>query len=286
MKIIQNIPDGIYQRVLANIQKPNPDILRVSELINPPLIKHLTLKHWDELRPLASDFLWSLLGSAIHAELAKEAEGVLVEKRITQDVFGVTLSGQVDRFELKTSTIADYKCTSVWSILLGLKPEWQAQLNVYKFLLESQRYSVEKLRIHAILRDWQVGKSMQKNYPAIPFMTLDVPMWDTERTAAYIRMRINIQNANIRPCTMKERWQDLPCFAIMKKGQKKAAKASYKDENGEKSLIKTRSYAEVLMADIKKPNLYIEERPSVAKRCKNYCLVRDFCPYNQEKENK
>ena len=109
MKIIKNVPDGIYQRMLANIQKPDPDVLRVSQLINPPLIKKLTLEHWDSLNPLASDFLWSLLGSAIHAELAKEAKGVLIEKRITKDVFGVTLSGQVDRFELQTSTIADYK---------------------------------------------------------------------------------------------------------------------------------------------------------------------------------
>jgi len=71
MKIIKNIPDGIYQRVLANVQKPDPNILRVTELINPPLIKHLTLKYWDELRPLASEFLWSLLGSAMNSEFQK-----------------------------------------------------------------------------------------------------------------------------------------------------------------------------------------------------------------------
>lgn len=283
MKIIENIPDGIYQRVLANTQKPDPDILRVTQLINPPLIKALTLKHWHKLMPLASDFLWSLLGSAVHAELAKEAEGVLIEERITTDVFGIKLSGAVDRYELRTHTIADYKCTSVWSILLGLKPEWEAQLNIYKFLLESQGYPVENLKIHAILRDWQVGKSVQKDYPAIPFMSLDVPIWNNEKVTRYIKERIAIHQAEPLPCSMEERWQNPPCFAIMQKGRKSAVKASYKDENGERSSIKTQIYAEVLMGDIKKPNLYIEERPSIAKRCENYCLVRDFCPYNKEK---
>jgi len=286
MKIIQNIPDGIYQRVLANLQKPNPNILRATELINPPLIKHLTLKHWDALSPLASEFLWSLLGSAIHAELAKEADGVLIEKRITKSFFGITLSGQIDRCEIDTKTIADYKVTSVGSFSRGLKPEWEKQLNLYKFLLESEGYPVKQLKIHAILRDWMVGKSVQANYPPIPFMTFDVPIWDNERISKYIEERVAIHQAKPLPCTMTERWQDPACFAVMQKGRKSAVKASYKDENGEKQFIKTKAQAETFMASIKKPNLYIEERPSIARRCKDYCLVRDFCPHNPYREEK
>jgi len=226
VKIIKNIPEGIYQRVLANVQKPDPDILRVTELINPPLIKKLALRYWDDLNPLASEFLWSLLGSAIHAELAKEADGVLIEQRVTKDVFGITLSGQVDRYEIEDKTIADYKVTSVWSILLGLKPEWEKQLNLYKFLLESEGYPVEQLKIHAVLRDFQTGKVAQANYPAIPFMTLDVPVWNNEKISSYIEERVAIHKAEPLPCTMAERWQDPPCYAVMQKGRKSAVKAS------------------------------------------------------------
>jgi len=282
MKIIKNIPEGIYQRVLANVQKPDPDILRVTELINPPLIKRLTLEHWDELNPLASEFLWSLLGSAVHAELAKAGGNTLIEHRVTKEVFGITLSGAIDRYEIDIKTIADYKCTSVWAILLGLKSEWESQLNLYKFLLESEGHEVNQLKIHAILRDWQVGKSMQKGYPPAPFTTLDVPMWSKSTVNRYINERIFIHNAKPLPCTMKERWQDSPCFAIMQKGRKKAVKASYKDENGEKQFITNKVMAESFMAMINKPNLYVEERPSIAKRCKWYCLVRNVCPYNEE----
>ena len=284
MKIIKNIPDGIYKRILANVQKPNPNILRATELINPPLIKHLTLKHWDNLNPLASEFLWSLLGSAIHAELAKEADGVLIEQRITKNVFGITLSGQIDRYEIEDKTIADYKVTSVWSILLGLKSEWEKQLNIYKFLLESEGHAVEQLKIHAILRDWQVGKAVQRNYPDIPFMTLDVPVWNNEKISKYIEERVVTHKAEPLPCTMSERWQDPPCFAIMQKGRKSAVKASYKDLEGKKQPIVHKFQAEEFILEMKKPNLYIEERPSIAKRCKDYCLVRDFCPYNPYKE--
>lgn len=282
MKIIKNIPDGIYQRVLANIQKPDPDILRVSELVNPPLIKQLTLKHWDKLRPLASEFLWSLLGSAVHAELAKESEGVLIEQRITKHVFGIKLSGQIDRYEDEISTIADYKCTSVWSFLLGLKTEWEAQLNLYKFLLESEDYTVRALKIHAILRDWQVGKSMQKDYPPMPFMTLDVPIWSKYKVLNYIGNRVTVHKLEPLPCSMKERWQDPACFAIMKKGQKKAVKASVVKAGKREPMTETEAKTQFNMAGFKEPKYYLEERPSVAKRCKFYCLVRDFCPYNQE----
>jgi len=283
---IHNIPNGIFQRVLANIQKPQPDIIRVSELKDPPLIKKLALENWDTLVADASEFLWSLLGSAIHAELSKANENVLVEIRITENVFGIILSGQIDRYEKDIETIADYKATSTYSFIRGLKPEWEAQLNLYKFLMEEVGCPVKALKIHAILRDWMVTNTVKANYPPIPFQTITVPMWSAEKTEVYIKERIKIHQAEPLPCTMTERWQEPACFAIMKKGQKKAVKASYKDENGEKSIIKTRSCAEVLMADIKKPNLYIEERPSIAKKCKWYCLVRDICPYNfYKKEN-
>jgi len=279
MRIIQNIPDGIYQRVLANVQKPDPDILRVTELINPPLIKKLTLEHWDELRPLASDFLWSILGSAIHAELAQASDGVLIEQRITKEFFGITLSGQVDRYETGTKTIADYKSTSVWSILLGLKPEWEAQLNIYSFLLEEEGYPVSNLKIHAILRDWQVGKSVQKDYPIIPFMTLDVPKWGAFKTAEYIKKRVEIHKAEPLPCTAEERWERAPTFAVMKTGRKSAVRV--KDTREEAEI-----YLNTKVKSTDKPKCEIVERKGEAIRCKNYCLVRDVCKYNPYNEEK
>jgi len=269
-----NLPDVFYQAIAKNIQRPQPDIMRVTQLISPPLIRHLTLKHWNELKVDCSENLWSLLGTSVHAELARITNNALIEKRITKTVFGITLSGSLDRFEKDTQTIVDFKVSSVWSYLLGVKEDWQKQLNVYKFLLESEGHFVKHLKIYLIIRDFQKGKAVQADYPKIPFVVLDVPVWEKKRVSSYIEER---------PCTMKERWQDPPCFAIMQKGRKKAVKASYKDENGEKQFITNKIMAESFMAMINKPNLYIEERPSIAKRCKWYCLVRNVCPYNEEK---
>ena len=35
--------------------------------------------------------------------------------------------------------VVDYKVTSVWSLLLGEKPEWEKQLNTYAWLIEKNK---------------------------------------------------------------------------------------------------------------------------------------------------
>jgi len=201
------------------------------------------------------------------------------EQRISKDIFGITLSGQVDRYEVENKTIADYKVTSVWSILLGLKPEWEKQLNLYKFLLEFEGHPVEQLKIHAVLRDWQVGKAAQANYPAIPFMTLDVPVWDNKKISKYTEERVAIHKAEPLPCTVEERWERTPTFAIIKAGRKSAVRV--KDTREEAEI-----YLNTKVKPADKPKCKIVERKGEAIRCKSYCLCRDFCPCNPYKESK
>ena len=194
---IHNLPRGIFRAVVDSIQRPQPDILRVTELINPPIIKKLALENWDVIERDTSEFLWSILGSAVHAVLAKTDPDALIETRCTlstkvqritinNTLLKVDLSGQIDRYEKDEQSIDDYKCTSVWSYMFGLKPEWEAQLNVYKFLLESTLGSVVKrLKIHAILRDWQLSKAVQSDYPKTPFQTIIVPIWSKQQVLDY-----------------------------------------------------------------------------------------------------
>ena len=270
---IHNLPAGIFQAVVDSIQRPQADVIRVTELINPPICKQLALENWDTIEADASEFLWSLLGSGVHAVLAKQDDKALIEKRVTVEIHGIKLSGQVDRYEIADESIEDYKCTSVWSYLFGLKPEWVAQLNLYKKLIESSGLAVKRLRINAVLRDWQLSKAVQADYPKIPFVVIDIPIWSADRVNAYIKTRVDIHNADIRPCTKDERWQRDSTWAVMKTGRKSAVRVKDTREEAEAYLN-----TEVKAVDQKK--CQVVERVGEAIKCKSYCLVRDVCEHN------
>ncbi len=270
---IHNLPSGIFNAVVKSIQEPQAGVIRVTELINPPLCKKLTLENWDTITADASEFLWSLLGTGIHSVLAKDEVDVLIEKRITAPIYDEILSGQIDRFIKKTQTIADYKSTSVWSYLFGIKPEWVSQLNLYKYLLETTGYTVKRLTINMILRDWQMSKAVQSDYPKIPFAVIDIPVWDRDKTNAYITERVKIHQAEPIPCSPDERWQRKSTFAVMKEGRKSAVRVKDSQEEAQDYLD-----TEVKAVDQKK--CQVVERVGEALKCKSYCLVRDICPYN------
>jgi len=274
-----NLPDVFYQAIAKNIQRPQPEIMRVTQLISPPLMRQLTIKYWDKLKVDCSENLWSLLGTSVHAELAKITNNALIEKKITKTVFGIILSGSLDRFEKDTQTIVDFKVSSVWSYLLGVKEDWQKQLNVYKFLLESEGHFVKHLKIYLIIRDFQKGKAVQADYPKIPFVVLDVPVWNNEKISSYIKERVAVHKAEPLPCTLEERWERAPTFAIMKTGRKSAVRV--KDTREEAEI-----YLNTKVKPTDKPKCEIVERKGEAIRCKNYCLVRDVCKYNPYNEEK
>ena len=270
---IHNLPSGVFNAVVRTIQEPKPDVLRVTELINPPICKQLALENWETITADASEFLWSLLGTAVHDTLAKQEDNVLVEKRITITVDGINLSGQVDRYVKPEFAVEDYKCTSVWSYLYGIKPEWERQLNLYRYLLESTNYRVKKLTINAILRDWMMSKSVQADYPKIPFVSINIPLWTMERTNLFIKHRIAVHNTRPLPCDETERWQRPSTFAVMKEGRKSAVRVKDTQEEAQDYLD-----TEVKAVDQKK--CQVVERVGEALKCKSYCLVRDICPYN------
>ena len=63
--------------------------------------------------------------------------------------------------------IIDYKTTSAWTTVFQSQiKEWTEQLNCYAYLYRTQGFSVDKLEIIAIYRDWSRTNALKdKNYP-------------------------------------------------------------------------------------------------------------------------
>lgn len=265
-----NLPSSIVKAVSINFP-PREDRISVTDLINAPLIRYLKMKHWDELTEDASDKLWMLLGTSMHYILEQHSpEDAFQEERLTANINGITISGKSDLYQ--NGVITDWKVTSVFSFLLGNKPEWEAQLNVYAWLWRENGFPVEKLLINALLRDWQKSKIFKdSNYPEIPFIEVEIPLWSMEDIEEYIIGRINLhKQIPLAECTPEERWQRPTTYAVMKKGRESAV----------------RVYDSMLEAETKIDNIakdrsshYIDVREGKRIRCEDYCIVNKFCPY-------
>jgi len=273
-----NLPEAIVKAA----GEPRPIVekrIGVTSLITGPLVRHLTNKHWDELAEDVSARLWAIMGQTGHAILENNApEGAEVEKKIVIERGGWTISSVTDVYN--QGLIQDYKWTSVWAVMHGIKPEWVQQLNLYAWLWRSCDYSVDALQLVAFLRDWSKNKARSEDYPNIPFKCIDIPLWSFEKQAEFIDTRLALFDAEPLECTPQEKWQKEDTWAIMKKGRKSALRVlPSKDE-----AIKYSEQKSLIDQDGAMKNGHtIVFRKGEAIKCKDYCIVNKYCPYYKEK---
>jgi hypothetical protein len=269
-----NLPQS-FVNVLSRNKLPVKGRYSVTDLIGPPLPRILKMKHWDALTEDIADKLWMLLGSSVHYILEKGSpDNSLSEEKIETQKDGITIVGMSDLYHNKK--LEDYKVTSIYSFLLGDKPEWENQLNLYAWIYRvALAFEVDGLNIHAILRDWVKSKAMNDpDYPPIPFQTIAVPLWESERAEHYVGERIALHRAaeehGYAPCcTDEERWARPTTYAVVKKGNKRAARVLDNMDEAEQ-------WAAINMKD----KYNIQERPGEYTKCASYCLVREVCEYN------
>lgn len=281
-----NLPETIYKAV-SKVYAPNPDRLSVTDLIGPPLIRQLKIKHWDELQEDASDRLWALLGQSVHYILDSNADpNALTEEKLEHQYNGLTIVGKSDNY--KDGVITDYKVTSVWSYLLGGHKDWETQLNCYAWLWGKHNFLVANLIVNAILRDWQRSKLRDPDYPRIPFVCVGLPLWEFGFQEEYIKSRVELHKAEPLECTPEEKWEKPTTHAVMKKGRKSALRVLDSQDSAlewiNKNGLMRKEYEDESTEFIcePKPGISIAERPGEYTRCKSYCPVRSVCPFNKE----
>jgi hypothetical protein len=255
----------------------------VTEIMSPPKIKRLREQYNDKIKQDVSDMLWNLLGSALHVVMERGVtDGWTMEERLYKEVDGVTVSGAID-IQQETPegvVIIDYKFTSAWAVMQE-KEEWQQQLNVYKWLVETvKRKKVVGLKICALVRDFNRHET-KEGYPKASIEMVDIPMWDSVTTEAYVRERLNLHRDakvsadfgdELPACSDTDRWQSETIYAVKREGRKTAIR-----------LFKTIEEANELA---EKEKGYVETRLGEPKRCTgNYCGVAEWCEQYQGEIN-
>jgi len=263
-----NLPAPLVATI-SKTRQPIVGQLSVTELISPPQIRALSIKHWDEITEDASERLWAAVGSLMHQLLESHADIPRhhAERTLSTVVESVNVTGTFDLY-YEDGVLTDYKFTSVWTMMNGVKEEWQQQLNLYAHLLRLTGARAETLQIVAIYRDWVKSKAFDANYPSAQVQTFTVPLWSNETAEHFLVERVRLHKkaeaGEIPSCTPEERWERPTRFAVMKEGQKRAVR-----------VFDTREEAE---GHVTKAGLYVEERRGASVRCESYCRVASFCP--------
>lgn len=266
-----NLPSSLVKAVENDDYSPGEKAdFSVSSLLSPPSINQLYAKHKDEITEDVSDRLFALMGQAMH-HIIERADDQLTEKRLYMTIDDTVISGQFDRFVVSEGKLQDYKFTSVWEYIYGLKPEKEQQLNIYAELMRQNGYDVKKLEIVQLFRDWSATKAdTDSKYPKSQVNICDIRIWSVEETISFIKKRIELQKDINYICSSEDRWRNGEKWAIMKKGRKSAVKLHDSIESAEKHLVSLDD------------NHSIEHRKGVDNRCKRYCSVRKFCKQNKE----
>jgi len=279
----QNLPAPIVALLSRNYYSKGSSQYSVTELMSPPKIRRLREQYDGEMEIDVTKMIASQLGTFMHGKLeAKEVEGYTNEERIFTEVDGVVISGAIDLQQQVEGgvVIIDYKFVKAWSVKQG-KDDWTTQLNIYKWLVESvKRVPVKGLQICAIIKDYSAHDTSE-GYPEAEAVMIDIPMWDSVTTEAYVRKRLEMhRNAKVnhefgeelQACTDEERWMSETVFAVKREGRKSAIR-----------LFKTIEEATELA---EKEKGYVETRQGEPKRCTgDFCGVSKWCKQYQGEIN-
>lgn len=258
----------------------------VTEIIKPARMGALERLYGEAIVEDVADYGHALFGSAVHMVLEVSGApetGALLEERLFMDVNGVRISGGMDHCLLyPTGVLDDYKTSSVWAVMHGLKWEWEAQTNLYRLLQHTNGRVVTELRIIAWLKDWSLGKARTvAGYPEKDVVVLDVPVWDIERAQRYAEERVaahalaDLWVANTGAlqwpepfCTDEERWTRPRVWRVIKENQKRAIPGGVCDSETEANYK-----AQAI------PGARVEEGGGEPIRCIDYCTVgrAGFC---------
>jgi hypothetical protein len=279
----QNLPAPVVALLTRNFYTKGASQYSVTELMSPPKIRRLREQFDDQIEVDVTSMLESQFGTFMHGKLeAKEIEGCINEERLFTDVNGMTISGQIDLQEELTSGIGvvDYKFVKAWSVMMN-KTEWETQLNVYKWLVETVKHKkVVRLQVCAFIKDYSKFET-KDGYPEAKIVMIDIPMWDSVRAESYVRSRLEMhQNAKmahdfgeeLQPCTDEERWAKETTYAVKREGRKTAIRVF-------KTIEEATELAE-------KEKGYVETRAGEYTRCTgNYCQVAEWCDQYQGELN-
>lgn len=229
MKLINRygLPDAFFRAVKADPYSRGLSDYSATSLANPPRAAVLIEAFKDTLEIDISTRVAATLGQGTHSILERaQRPGIdIVERRyyanFNVDDKDYIVSAQIDIYEGDTGCLQDWKTTKAFAFHKrsgnGKKPEWIWQMNVAVEIMRRQEVeiNVKSLKVIGLLKDWERRKAKEEpGYPPFEIMTVELPLWESEETVAYINERIRLHEAakvKLPKCTSTETWGGNRC---------------------------------------------------------------------------
>jgi len=278
---LAGLPDSLFQALTNDDYEVEPDSIGITTLIGPARLRVLKERYDDQITIEAADNVHMMLGSAVHRLLA-DYKGGISEQRYCAVLSGTKVCGIPDLVEHQV--LYDYKTSSVWISVFGIRKEWIRQLNSYRWLLRKNDVVVNELKSVVVFKDWSRNSRMENN-PLHPATVYDVPMWTLEETEAYILSRIEAHQdaeTELPECTAEERWQSDGAFAVYRNSGKRAKRVLDTLEEAHVWIVEHDGdpYQNPLMFEGHETvykGYAVVKRPDKWRRCEGYCNVAPFC---------
>jgi hypothetical protein len=219
MRIINDgLPEIIYEYLSKDFYDGDKvaDSISATTLLKPTQEIMLLRRHKEEITVNASDRIWSLFGSSVHAVLEGGFQGKYEqEERLFRKVkIGrkeYTISGKFDL--IKDNVIHDFKVTSAFTLMFNSRvDEWKEQLSTYRWL-KFPRILAKTGKIIAILRDWTAKNLSKENYPKSPIVEIEIDLMDYKDVDKMVEKKLKeiaryetSKDEELPECTKAERW--------------------------------------------------------------------------------
>jgi len=272
----QNLPSAFFN-ICNEEYEIKPKRYSVTNLLLPLRELMILRKNFNEIEQDVSSMIWLVFGRAVHYILEQNDKTGYAEMKLTQEIRdGYVLSGRIDLYNEAEHSVEDYKTTSVWKVIHEEFDDWKKQGLMYAWLLRKNGYLVERMKFHALLKDWSPTEKRRTGagYPESAVFTWiyeinELDMIDIER---FIRDKfdliIEFEPKDEYPmCSQEERWYSGDKFAVIKEGNKTAFRVFDTEKEAQD------------MATFKGKGFGVVQRLGEDKKCRDYCIARTFCPY-------
>jgi len=271
----QGLPEALFLAIANDPYEKDSDF-SASELPGPIQIWVLRKRYTNEITTDVSDLIYPLIGNNTHYILERMGiKNGLQEERLKFKMGNWVVSGKLDFYDSK-KILWDYKVTTRWVLIDGVKPEWESQMNINAWLLRMNNFGVNGANVCAMFRDWSKIQAMKNpDYPKHQVAILPVKLWESQDVWEYVEDQItrrmsalNLSDENLPECTPEERWEKPTIYAVMKKGRKSSVR----------NLITFELAQEYIENNQLDTNIHsIQVRPGESTRCEYYCDVKNFC---------
>jgi len=275
----KNLPEALVKAITTR-KHNDPGRLSATTLLKGTKETLLMDRHWDDLEEDVEDRIWAVIGTTMHKVLENEGEDEFVEEFMSHELDGITVTGRIDNYNMRTGVISDWKSVSVYKIIFQDFEDWRKQGLIYAWLLHKNGFEVKTCQFIAIAKDHKKREARHKqSYPQSPLYVYQfgVTPEGLEEIEAYIRGVVTeykkyreMADDEIPPCSAKLRWEKPTKYAVKKEGRKTAVR-----------VLDSANEAEKMVADLGKGH-FVEVRPGESVKCLDYCSCCEFCNFYRD----